>query len=401
MPFEFGMSRSSFFQPAGDNTASGLVFCLFVNSEFGVVQNADELSKALGIPVMFYSGSAPRNFRGNWDEVRQITAARFKRNQDPLMVCTKAYGMGIDKPNVRYTVYLNLPESIESFYQEAGRAGRDKQRAECAIVISNDHPSRSERLLSPNATLEEIARGTKNIPWQEQDDVVRALWFHVQAFKGEAIELEDIQKTVELLEPINKRRTVHLADQKKPQTRAGANGDRIRDTEKSLHRLVVIGAVEDYTVQYLSDNNFGLKEFDVRLSGATQGQMVEAYGAYVASYKRGLGSQQKEEASQLVGLDHKFFVLELARLLVRFLYAHVEKARRRSLNEMLLAASQARTGEELRVRVLDYLEHFEFDERLDAIISSVAGGWTIWSICSTIWSLLTMLLHFEEWLRDS
>ena len=102
--------------------------------------------------------------------------------------------------------------------------------------------------------------------------------------------------------------------------------------------------------------------------------MVEAYSTYVASYQRGLGSQRKEEASRLIGLDHELFVLELARLLVRFLYAHVEKARRRSLSEMLLAASQARSGEELRARVLHHLEHFEFDERLDAIISSVVGG---------------------------
>ena len=197
MPFDFGMSRGSFFQPAEDHTASGLVFCPFVNSEYGVVDIAKGLSKALGIPVTFYSGGAPRGFEaGQWNEVRQANAARFRRNQDPLMVCTKAYGMGIDKPNVRYTVHLDLPESIESFYQEAGRAGRDKQRAECAIVVSNDHPSRSERLLNPNTSLEEIARGTKNIPWQERDDVVRALWFHVQAFKGEAIELDDIQRTM-------------------------------------------------------------------------------------------------------------------------------------------------------------------------------------------------------------
>jgi ATP-dependent DNA helicase RecQ len=169
MPFEFGMSRSSFFQPAGDKTASGLVFCPFVNYEYGVLQNAEELSKALGIPVTFYSGSPPRGFEnGRWNKVRQATAARFKRNQDPLMVCTKAYGMGIDKPNVRYTVHLNLPESIESFYQEAGRAGRDKQRAECAIVVSNDHPRRSERLLSPNTTLEELLGKQKIFPGKNE-----------------------------------------------------------------------------------------------------------------------------------------------------------------------------------------------------------------------------------------
>lgn len=51
---------------------------------------------------------------------------RFNENDLNLMVATKAFGMGIDKPNVRFTINFNHPSSIESFVQEAGRAGRDK-----------------------------------------------------------------------------------------------------------------------------------------------------------------------------------------------------------------------------------------------------------------------------------
>lgn len=52
--------------------------------------------------------------------------SRFNENDLNLMVATKAFGMGIDKPNVRFTINFNHPSSIESFVQEAGRAGRDK-----------------------------------------------------------------------------------------------------------------------------------------------------------------------------------------------------------------------------------------------------------------------------------
>ena len=60
----------------------------------------------------------------------------FLSGKTNLMVATKAFGMGIDKPNVRLTVHLNYPGSLESFVQEAGRAGRDKKMALATIMYS-------------------------------------------------------------------------------------------------------------------------------------------------------------------------------------------------------------------------------------------------------------------------
>ena len=60
----------------------------------------------------------------------------FRDNKIPLMIATKAFGMGIDKPNVRYTINMNHSSSLESFVQEAGRAGRDKKMALAIIMFS-------------------------------------------------------------------------------------------------------------------------------------------------------------------------------------------------------------------------------------------------------------------------
>lgn len=65
----------------------------------------------------------------------------FINNKTNLMIATKAFGMGIDKPNIRFTVHYSLPNSLESFYQEAGRAGRDRQSALSTILF---HPLDTE-----------------------------------------------------------------------------------------------------------------------------------------------------------------------------------------------------------------------------------------------------------------
>jgi ATP-dependent DNA helicase RecQ len=62
----------------------------------------------------------------------------FLNNKSNLMIATKAFGMGIDKPNIRYTIHYSFPSSVESFYQEAGRAGRDRKPSICVIVYHPD-----------------------------------------------------------------------------------------------------------------------------------------------------------------------------------------------------------------------------------------------------------------------
>lgn len=69
----------------------------------------------------------------------------FRDNKSPLMIATKAFGMGIDKPNVRYTVNMNYSSSLESFVQEAGRAGRDRKMALATILVGDYELARINR----------------------------------------------------------------------------------------------------------------------------------------------------------------------------------------------------------------------------------------------------------------
>jgi hypothetical protein len=91
-----------------------------------------------GETLGYFMGSGDEEDAGTVDEDSFHHLRLFKENEESVMVATKAFGMGIDKPNVRMTIHLNIPQSIESFVQEAGRAGRDGKISASIILFNND-----------------------------------------------------------------------------------------------------------------------------------------------------------------------------------------------------------------------------------------------------------------------
>ena len=369
LPAEFGLPATEFFRPRADRTSSGLIFCPHVSGQHGIVELRGITAGIVGFEPAIYSGGSPKELgcpgSSDWERKKRESAESFKSNRIPLMVSTNAFGMGIDKPNIRYVFHYGMPGSIEAYYQEVGRAGRDKEKALCLLIWNERDRGRSDRLTVAGGNLGRVRDEIGRMRRAEEDSITQQLHFLLDTFKGVDIELEEVERLIddsEFLPNLGYRKTIELAK---------GTGKEAAKRERAIYRLMLLGIVEDYLVE---------SSFVVHLASISPTGIADALLGFVK--RNDPGSQRasvNELAAQAGTMDIREAVSRAARELIAFIYDVIVESRRRSLREMYVAARDASPrGDGLRERVLDYLTEGDISPVLEALAESPKFDYADW-----------------------
>lgn len=241
------IDNSEILEVDGNDTKCGIIFTPTVNGDKGCYPLSLKLSEYFHKEIRYFSGSVPKIDKKaimpdiQFEKYKEEVQKDFKNNKFSLITATKAFGMGINKGNIHYTFHYGIPASMESLYQEAGRAGRDSakftdQKAQCYVLLSkSNNEDLLDQIWRQDTTLSQINMLQKKI-----DGDINTILFLF------SLGLDVIKDEFKVIQKIHtKFSSPGMKNVKIQGTDIDSNKAK---TEKAIYRLNQLGIIEDWTI---------------------------------------------------------------------------------------------------------------------------------------------------------
>ncbi len=258
---------------------AGIVFTSTVNGANGCYELASKLATTLDFDVRYYAGSAPKKSRlqtENFNNYKRKVQDDFKNDRFDLLTATKAFGMGVNKGNIAYTIHYGIPGSMEALYQEAGRAGRNKKLfsdvpADCYVLLSRE-PNNTvlDKIWDSKVTVAQLKELQNDL--SRGSDVRTNLWLMTNNLESINDDFK-LMHSVYLYLTLDSSETVKVID-------ANQFGTQKFKLEKAVYRLFQLGIVKDWIIE-----DFFRGELEVEMEHLCEEQICENLERTIGKYE--------------------------------------------------------------------------------------------------------------------
>ncbi len=372
----------------GDYNRQGIVFTVVRDK----TDDFDASPKSLKLLENFrewYPQIPSAKFNGSLKTQEKLEVQdQFMTGKIKILSATKAFGMGLNKKDVRYTIHYGLPWSVEAFYQEAGRAGRDNKDSNCYIIynpIPEDIAKAigADCLFAQSTTVKKISQIQEH-PRVKYTDLGSIFYLWQRNNKGLD---EDISNLRHILGNFNSYKAYEDTDGRtyfQLSTPNNAEQGRIifSDAELALYRLKILGVIEDWTVEFHPNEDNILKIYPTKYpfteikNDYVKDNLIKYIRRIVPDFPRA-DNQEDAEYLAIMNDTSKRYVIRYAEVLIRWTYANIIYSRRQAIYHIKQFCEDFTTPEEFRTHIDNFLAINESSIRIEYIVSGDAD-WSEW-----------------------